>query len=219
MNGQAPPREPHGSPRSLSRMPPGRCRPKGEARLHAHRATGRHRDHRDFDRPAPARDPEGPRGGVADALPEQSQAVRDWAAPLPRRPQQVPRRDRAERDAVHVALRGTAPLRRAGPALQAVGLRDAALERFRPRGGGGEDLHLLEPSERREPGGPGSRAVRPQHLRRQWRHAAIPHGDLPVRRHLPHHRPAVATASESDRRKHARRSTTARATRSSSANG
>ena len=61
-----------------------------EARLHADRALGRHRDHRRPDRAAPARRPVGARGGTASAVRQQPEADRPGPAQLPDLHRRVP---------------------------------------------------------------------------------------------------------------------------------
>ena len=74
-------------------------------RVHADRAAGRDRDHRDPDRPAPARRAEGPRGGGAHELLQQPQAARPRHAQPPRRGRQVPVRAlRRRAEPAHLGL-------------------------------------------------------------------------------------------------------------------
>ena len=170
------PRVLHASKRPSPRVFGGPARPGVPAALHADRTARRDRHHRDPDRPAAAR----PSRRSARRPPgckcqNNLKQMRARPARLPRRQQQVPRRGRTERRALYVALRGTAPLHRAGPALQAVGLRDAVDERApaAPRSSSSPTSARAIRTPRTW-WGSGSGQYAADHLRRQRRHAALP---------------------------------------------
>ena len=146
------------SMRSLS----SRINDGSQSGLHAHRAAGRHRDHRGADLAAPPRGPGGARGGPADPVHQQPQAARAWgctitrASPAPSRSTGVVDA-RPNATALWVGWSGHArvlPLMEQGPHVQLDQLRPRLQPRRQLHGGRDDDLELPLPERDRTPAPP-----------------------------------------------------------------